>query len=1029
MAKTLQFRRGSSAELDQVTGAEGELFVDLDDATVRVSDGQTAGGTKLATEGYADAAEADAKQHANSQAATALTDANQYTDSRLDSGITKTFVTNEEVTITAPVTPTTPILSVTKEVPQEAESVLDWQVDASGSAFDIEDSAYSTTLTPDNATSDGVFTLGSGSFDQTDIGKMISGNGGKAQLTAADGSYKLIEPFADTSAIAAGNWSMVSLDVSVDGLSPTFSLERFSAQLDSGVMYDPNHGWSIGYLEFSPDGTKVFHKQTNYYRMLERTLSSPFASLEETVDSSLVDVFSIEFARAFGFSADGTEFYGIGHNSTQSMTRYSLSSPYSLSGLQESGGGSLHGPEDYSEVNDFQFLPTNLSYVYTLANKNGVFTGDVVILVHEVSDPGKLLSNTYRAGWDVTPRLDDPSFGDFGATDASIRNIRISADGTKLFLVGTANGGGNRLYGAYWVYSINPDDLSVAPTFVESVKFVFYEAATNHGDPIPEGATVIPAIETTAPFIQLNFSLNGEVIYGVFTGEYDPEYRWSAETIQAYAEPSVGITNVGGQIDTSFWTDIASPSIPEVQLNDGNASFAISTDDKQTWKVSRGAGARSIARENNGTWEYNDFEQVNYYDFSQSEAIFGATYETRSEVDGFLSRHSVFNHDGTKVISIDENANGIGDARESFIRQADLSTPYDLSTHSTPVGISFANNGIDIPIYFGAGAFNNDGTKFYFYKGNDESSYGIVGNTLYEINVPTPGDLTSVSGDPFASSVSLTIPTPTGTVNSEGHGVQGLQFSSDGSKMFFLFINDVLSERSLLSVDLNTPFDISTATNPTLHNTISNIPQDAARNFGFVDGGNRLVVTAYDASYLGIYVYDLSVAYDLSTAVFNASESNLQLRLGLDYTSHAQPLFTDSNEEFYIISNHLYKYTMVSRPFTTQENWVQAPENSAYSALSSAHIISINRADASQFSAGINAGDFVLGDTLDLAITLKPKDAKSTPPAFQGAALTYDANALDDVAVLGQDYTYKYMGNGEIYFKSLGDYNLKVRAI
>ena len=54
MAKTLQFRRGTSGTLDAITGAEGEIFVDLDTNTIRVHDGNTEGGVKLATEGYVD---------------------------------------------------------------------------------------------------------------------------------------------------------------------------------------------------------------------------------------------------------------------------------------------------------------------------------------------------------------------------------------------------------------------------------------------------------------------------------------------------------------------------------------------------------------------------------------------------------------------------------------------------------------------------------------------------------------------------------------------------------------------------------------------------------------------------------------------------------------------------------------------------------------------------------------------------------------------------------------------------------------
>ena len=48
MAKVLQMRRGTTAQNDAFTGAEGELTVDTTAKTVRVHDGATAGGTVLA---------------------------------------------------------------------------------------------------------------------------------------------------------------------------------------------------------------------------------------------------------------------------------------------------------------------------------------------------------------------------------------------------------------------------------------------------------------------------------------------------------------------------------------------------------------------------------------------------------------------------------------------------------------------------------------------------------------------------------------------------------------------------------------------------------------------------------------------------------------------------------------------------------------------------------------------------------------------------------------------------------------------
>lgn len=50
MAKTLQFRRGTTSELSSVTGAVGELFVDTTKDTVVVMDGATSGGFALSRE-------------------------------------------------------------------------------------------------------------------------------------------------------------------------------------------------------------------------------------------------------------------------------------------------------------------------------------------------------------------------------------------------------------------------------------------------------------------------------------------------------------------------------------------------------------------------------------------------------------------------------------------------------------------------------------------------------------------------------------------------------------------------------------------------------------------------------------------------------------------------------------------------------------------------------------------------------------------------------------------------------------------
>jgi len=49
MPRTVQLRRGSTADHESFTGAPGEVTVDTDKNTLVVHDGQTIGGTPLAT--------------------------------------------------------------------------------------------------------------------------------------------------------------------------------------------------------------------------------------------------------------------------------------------------------------------------------------------------------------------------------------------------------------------------------------------------------------------------------------------------------------------------------------------------------------------------------------------------------------------------------------------------------------------------------------------------------------------------------------------------------------------------------------------------------------------------------------------------------------------------------------------------------------------------------------------------------------------------------------------------------------------
>ena len=129
--------------------------------------------------------------------------------------LTKSFLANEssEITLSSTVSPT-PVVGVTKEVASQVgvSSKGAWDVSSTGNNYDLQNTATSVTLTPSSATTDGTFTLGSGSFAADDIGKRITGNNGEAIITSTGGAYVIVTSFTNTNTIASGYWQMYALN-------------------------------------------------------------------------------------------------------------------------------------------------------------------------------------------------------------------------------------------------------------------------------------------------------------------------------------------------------------------------------------------------------------------------------------------------------------------------------------------------------------------------------------------------------------------------------------------------------------------------------------------------------------------------------------------------------------------------------------------------------------------------------------------------------------------------------------------------
>lgn len=170
-----------------------------------------------------------------------------------------------------------------------------------------------------------------------------------------------------------------------------------------------------------------------------------------------------------------------------------------------------------------------------------------------------------------------------------------------------------------------------------------------------------------------------------------------------------------------------------------------------------------------------------------------------------------------------------------------LTSAYDITTASFTQSFSALSQDNRIQDV----AFNDDGTKM-FLIGDDN-------NSIFEYGLSTGFDLStaSYSGTSFS-------------VASQETGPWGLQFNTDGTKMFVLG----LATDAVYEYHLSTGFDLSTASYSGTSFSIS--AQDLTPTaLGFSSDGTKMYVGGQSSD--AFFEYDLSTGFDLSTASYSGT--------------------------------------------------------------------------------------------------------------------------------------------------------------
>ena len=245
-------------------------------------------------------------------------------------------------------------------------------------------------------------------------------------------------------------------------------------------------------------------------------------------------------------------------------------------------------------------------------------------------------------------------------------------------------------------------------------------------------------------------------------------------------------------------------------------------------------------------------------------------------------RHVEFNTDGTKMFIVGGTLD--------FVYEWTLTTGFDISTATYDGGAEAFDLHKNNNAAKGDGQprgihFNPEGTKMF-----------VVGNAADEINQYTLSTGFDVSTTSTANPVRKDI---TATV---GGSPQGLEFNTDGTKMFVVHRSGT---NSLHEFTLTTGFDISTMINDG-SDVKSTIIDDLNGAFGIAfssDGTKMFVVensNASDGTDQTVNEYTLTTGFDITTASFTYS---------FDYSDEAVDIhgveFSDDGKKMFLMDTKL----------------------------------------------------------------------------------------------------------------------------
>lgn len=703
----------------------------------------------------------------------------------------------------------------------------------------------------------------------------------------------------------------------------TTTIESFNG------IFNNNTNISLTSIFLHPSGTFLFGLSSTDYQLVKYKFLTPY-NIQTLIGHYIRPITS---PLGLTFNSTGSSLYVM---TSTTITQYNLNSPYDITsgfttvgsftiaqdttptGLAISPDSSrlyVSGDELRRIYTYTMLVPNNITTAYfydakylsseSIFSANGISfdpTGRRMYVLNNANDTifQYSIPTQYNA-WDHRFAVYDNKSFNVSALDADPYDIRFMPDGKTFMVLGGTNA---RIY---QVYMETAWDISTA--WFEKSRSI----ATQDGG----GATA------------LNFGDSGKKLY-VVGSTNDRIYQYSMPTNassnstwdislstfdnKSFVLPESSI--IGFNLNPTSFVNANGDTIPAGTrlLMQGDFSDAYYQRTLTTpWDISTARGAITLV--------VKDFDDSGATDGSVRGVTFGGSgadkgkklyvcgvtrgciiqYELSTaynlntasyvaRLDFSSTGHSLFptdikfNDDGTRLYVCDDNNNRFYEFK--------LATAWNVSTITYFVKNKVWPNGLNTNasgITFNSGEGGGEaGKKLYV----SDSSDGVI----YQYQLSTAWDINTLSN---------TSPTKSKSVSTFDVAPEFVEFSSDGTRLYF---GGQQNDR-IYEFKCSTPWDVTTSDRVyKTFSTTSQVINATAFTFGGSGANEGRILYVLCNSNDRIYQYDLSTAWDISTATY----SNKSYLYGNEITATGFDISRDG-EKLYIVGTNdsrIYQYTL-----------------------------------------------------------------------------------------------------------------------